>query len=234
MGINKMENLENIDMVEEITKKQKVDCKRHTVNIISNTLSIVILIITIISIILNVYLIQDVLKKNRSIRLNAYNYIDNLVEYEPTLITEISQILVNESVKAVEIETNGKYTGNRVDGKKIGEGTYEWNNGDKYEGEFKDDLMHGKGKLTIVGKGTYEGEFVRGKKSGEGTFKFINGDRYIGEWVDDKMQGSGQYTFANGDYYKGTFANNQFNGSGTYTKDGKSYAGTWKNNEYNK
>lgn len=231
MGINKIEKL---DKVEETNKNEKVDCKKYTVSIVRNTLSVIMLIIAIMSIALNIFLIQDVLKKNRSIRLNAYNYIDNLVEYEPTLITEISQILVNESVKAVEIETNGKYTGNRVDGKKTGEGIYEWNNGDKYEGEFSDDLMHGKGKLTIVGKGTYEGKFVRGKKSGEGTFTFINGDIYKGEWVDDKMQGSGQYTFANGDIYKGTFANDQFNGSGTYTKDGKSYTGTWKNNEYNK
>ena len=99
----------------------------------------------------NILFIQDIVEKNRSIRLNAYNYTDNLVDYEPTLITEISQIITNESIQAVEVETNGKYTGSRVDGKKSGTGKYEWKNGNVYEGEFSDDLMHGTGGSKVKG-----------------------------------------------------------------------------------
>ena len=234
-NIEEIKNEEDNDIEIEITLEDKnIDNKRHTLGIVRNTLSIVVLIVGIISIFLNICFVRDIVEKNRSIRENAYNYIDNLVEYEPSLITEISQIFVNESVQAVEVETNGKYTGSRVDGKKSGTGKYVWNNGDVYEGEFSNDLMHGTGKLTIVGEGTYEGEFVQGKKSGEGTFTFANGDVYKGNWLDDKMEGSGVYTFANGDVYSGAFSNNKFNGTGTYKKNGSSYTGTWKDNVYNK
>lgn len=225
---------EDVIEVENIAGEKNICDKKYKLGIVRNTLSIVILIIAIISILGNILFIQDIVEKNRSIRLNAYNYTDNLVDYEPTLITEISQIITNESIQAVEVETNGKYTGSRVDGKKSGTGKYEWNNGNVYEGEFSDDLMHGTGKLTIVGEGTYEGEFVQGKRSGDGTFTFANGDVYKGDWVDDKMEGSGVYTFANGDVYSGAFSNNKFNGTGTYKKDGSSYTGTWKDNVYNK
>lgn len=240
---NEIENIETVNQINEIendeeeteniTGEENIVDKKHTFGIVRNTLSIVVLIVAIISIFFNVSLVKDIIEKNKTIRLNAYNYTDNLVDYSPTLITEISQVLVDESVQSVETETDGKYTGSRVDGKKSGTGKYVWNNGDVYEGEFSNDLMHGTGKLTIVGQGTYEGEFVQGKKSGEGTFTFANGDVYKGDWVDDKMEGSGEYKFANGDVYKGTFSNNKFNGNGTYKKDGKSYTGTWKDNVYN-
>lgn len=202
--------------------------------IVKNTLMAVILIIATISIFINVFLIEDVVEKNKTIIKNAYSYTDNLLNYEPTEVTEISQAIVGETVQATEVETNGKYTGSRVNGKKYGTGTYVWANGNTYEGEFSDDLMHGKGKLNIIGKGTYEGDFVAGKKSGQGTFVFANGDIYTGSWLDDKMNGDGKYTFVNGDSYSGLFANNMFNGKGTYyVKGGNSYSGTWSNNKYN-
>lgn len=224
---------ENIETLTDEVKR-KSNNNISTINIGKIILIIVVLLIVGLSIGLNIFLLKDIVAKNKIINENAYKYTDNLLDYEPTLVTEIAQTLINESVQAVEIETNGKYTGNRLDGKKTGTGTYVWNNGNIYEGEFSEDLMHGKGKLYIVGKGTYEGEFVEGKKSGQGTFNFTNGDTYKGAWLNDKMEGEGKYTFSNGDIYSGDFSNNMFNGYGTYTKDGKSYSGTWKNNAYNK
>ena len=129
-------------------------------------------------------------------------------------------------------ETNGTYTGERVNGKKQGNAKFEWNDGSVYEGEFSEDKINGNGKLTIAGKGTYEGNFVNGKMNGQGTFTFTNGDIYQGSWEDDKMSGKGIYKFANGEIYEGEFKNNQFNGQGTYTINQKKYSGTWENNEY--
>ena len=223
----------HIKIIKRLKSKGKTGEKVSIFKIIKNTFVFFVLVIAILSIILNVFLIKDVVEKNGIINENAYKYTDNLLEYEPTLVTEIAQAFINESVQAVEVETNGKNTGNRLDGKKTGIGIYVWNNGNIYEGEFKDDLMHGTGKLYIVEKGTYEGEFVEGKKTGEGTFNFSNGDTYKGAWLNDKMEGEGKYTFANGDTYSGDFSNNMFNGYGTYTKNGQSYSGTWKNNAYN-
>jgi len=53
-----------------------------------------------------------------------------------------------------------------------------------YEGEFKDDFLHGRGKMRWSDGRIYEGEW---KKSGMqcGTMKWPNGDFYEGEWNDD-------------------------------------------------
>lgn len=146
----------------------------------------------------------------------------------------INQTEIDKSVALTITETNGKYTGERVDGKKEGTGKYEWNDGTIYEGEFSNDKINGQGKLTIPQKGTYEGTFVNGKRSGQGTYTFTNGDIYQGNWTDDKMSGQGTYTFNNGDTYVGEFSNNKFNGQGTYKKGSNKYTGTWSDNEYKK
>lgn len=146
----------------------------------------------------------------------------------------INQNEIDKSVTLTITETNGKYTGERIEGKKEGRGKYEWNDGSVYEGEFSKDQISGQGKLTIPQKGTYEGTFVNGEKSGQGTYKFVNGDTYQGNWKNDEMSGKGTYIFANGDTYVGEFLNNKFNGQGTYTKGGNKYTGTWSNNEYKK
>lgn len=187
----------------------------------------------IISINTNSKLTDELNSKNDVIKANAYNYVDNVPVVDVLLSGEIDQKIILASLKATENEKNGKFTGQRVNGLKSGDGIYEWNDGSIYEGEFSNDLIEGKGSLTIPERGTYIGNFIAGKKSGTGTFKFANGDSYEGEWKDDKMEGEGKYIFANGDYYTGSFSNNKFNGQGTYRTGGKSYSGIWKNNAYN-
>jgi hypothetical protein len=80
--------------------------------------------------------------------------------------------------------------GNCVDG----QGTYIWEDGEQYSGEWKDDIMHG-----------------------QGTLNFANGDQYIGEWKDDMMHGQGTYTWANGDQYIGEWKDAEQHGQGTTT-----------------
>ena len=149
-------------------------------------------------------------------------------------VESINQKKIEKSIRLTVDETNGTYTGDRVDGKKDGKGKYEWNNGCIYEGEFKDDEINGKGKLTYTNKEIYEGNFDNGKKDGKGKYTFSNGDVYDGEWKEDKLEGNGTYTFSNGEKYVGEFVNNKFNGTGTYTKGKNKYKGTWINNEYQK
>ena len=45
-----------------------------------------------------------------------------------------------------------------------GKGTFTWTDGDKYLGEFKDDIPYGKG-----------------------TFSYANGEKYEGEWKDGEF-----------------------------------------------
>lgn len=160
---------------------------------------------------------------------------------EPQAVNTINNVNVETNTNTEEekssneiTEKYGKYTGDIVDGKKQGNGKFEWNSGAIYEGEFSNNEINGNGKMIIPTVGEYQGSFVNGKRSGKGKYIFTNGDIYDGEWTNDKMNGQGVYTFANGDKYEGQFSNNKFNGTGTYTKDGKQYTGTWKDNEYKK
>ena len=203
--------------------------KKDKLSIVKSILVIVLLTVAIIGIIFNMILIKNVVEKT----LSSYDSTSNL-DNKSTLILDISQNILEELKQVYTIKTQYGYIGPEVNGKKSGVGTYKWKNGNIYEGEFYQDLMHGTGKLTIAGEGTYEGQFVKGKRTGKGTFLFVNGDIYTGEWTNDKMEGDGKYTFANGDYYEGQFSNNKFNGQGTYCKNGVSYTGKWKDNVYNK
>lgn len=65
--------------------------------------------------------------------------------------------------------------------------------GIEYEGEFKNDVPHGKGKKTYVkdlhavtGK-YYEGEFKEGKEHGNGLLTVVNGDIYKVKFNDGKL-----------------------------------------------
>ena len=61
-----------------------------------------------------------------------------------------------------------------------------YNNGFKYEGEWKNGLREGKGiyylnKDNLQGD-RYEGDFIKVQAEGKGISYYSNGDRYIGEY----------------------------------------------------
>ena len=68
-------------------------------------------------------------------------------------------------------------------------GTYIWDNGDKYVGEWKDDKQHGQGTLTYADGNKYVGEYKDGKRHGQGTFTFADGGKEIGSWENDLLNG---------------------------------------------
>ena len=42
----------------------------------------------------------------------------------------------------------------------------------------------------------YEGEYKDDKRNGHGVLTYPDGEQYEGEWKDDKMNGYGVYTYA--------------------------------------
>jgi hypothetical protein len=58
--------------------------------------------------------------------------------------------------------------------------TRNYENGDKYVGEFLNGQLHGKGIYTYANGDKYEGEFIDGKFTGKGTFTFSDGTQYTG------------------------------------------------------
>ena len=122
-------------------------------------------------------------------------------------------------------------------------GTYNWDNGDKYVGEFKDGSFHGQGTHTSADGDKYVGEFKDDLFHGQGTMIFgpdseWAGDKYVGEYKDNERNGQGTYTYANGNKYVGEFRNGGYSGQGTITFGpesewaGDKYVGEFKDGKY--
>ena len=62
--------------------------------------------------------------------------------------------------------------------------------------------------------GIYEGEFRNEIREGKGKMIWNDGDRYEGEWKNDNKNGIGIYYYNNGDKYEGEFKNNAYEGKG--------------------
>lgn len=113
------------------------------------------------------------------------------------------------------------------DGKAIYEG--EWKNNlphgkgyfkdqynNWYRGDFKYGYFWGKGELHVTNMYHYTGEILLSRRHGKGTCQFINpkGESYDGQWREDLMAGLGKYSKGPKFYYYGNMANNYFNGQG--------------------
>jgi len=116
----------------------------------------------------------------------------------------------------------------------VGKGTYEFQNGDKYEGEWRFGERNGQGTYTFADGGKQVGEWKDGVPNGQGTRIFSEGDKYVGEFKDGKRNGQGTYTYADGNKYVGEFKDGKRNGQGTFTwPDGRKYVGEWKDGKEN-
>ena len=99
---------------------------------------------------------------------------------------------------------------------------------DKYVGEFKDGKRNGQGTYTYANGNKYVGEFKDDKRNGQGTFTYANGDKYVGEFKDDKRNGQGTFTYDNGQKYVGFWKNNLKHGEAVFiTADGNQTKQTW-------
>ena len=100
-------------------------------------------------------------------------------------------------------ESGNEYTGELVNNLKEGNGTYKDEDGKNYEGEFKNDMFNGSGKLTCTETfkngeffytEIYEGEFKNNMFNGPGKLTragVYNGhnfeEKYEGYWSDNEL-----------------------------------------------
>lgn len=74
-----------------------------------------------------------------------------------------------------------------------GNGTYLFENGDRYNGSWKKGVANGYGVYEFVNGDVYKGSFKGGLMDGRGTYRYSNDDKYIGAWEDGKMNGRGHF-----------------------------------------
>ncbi len=123
-----------------------------------------------------------------------------------------------------------------------GIGKYRFTNAE-YEGEWKNGLQNGKGKITMTTGDVYEGDFKDGKINGYGEFKSATqGWRYVGNWLNGDFGGKGFYVCPAGNTYDGNYERGHRNGYGIFTYKigssitkavaGDKYIGEWKGDDY--
>ena len=80
-----------------------------------------------------------------------------------------------------------------------------FNNG-YYEGDVNSQReMHGYGTFRWNDGNVYAGEWRKNIREGRGTLVLTEGARYEGEWRDDKREGRGIYTSEDGKIWEGIF-----------------------------
>jgi hypothetical protein len=80
-----------------------------------------------------------------------------------------------------------RYEGDFKDDKMYGKGTYYHAGGSKYDGEWKDDHPHGRGTEFMINEDVFEGEFKKGLKEGKGKLKGKDGSLITGIWKEGKI-----------------------------------------------
>ena len=107
-------------------------------------------------------------------------------------------------------------------------------NGDIYEGEIKNSLFNGKGKMIYKDGSIYEGKFINGEKGNYGKITYDDGSYYSGNFKDELPNGYGEFKWNNGYFYKGNFKDGKIEGEGEIKneKSGSLYKGNFKNNNF--
>jgi hypothetical protein len=77
-----------------------------------------------------------------------------------------------------------------------------YDNGRKYEGEWKHGRWHGQGRLVNPNGDTYEGEFDHDARHGHGCYKWANNNVYEGDFFEDKRQGKVNLFPASSGYFE--------------------------------
>ncbi|OMJ82628.1 hypothetical protein SteCoe_16608 [Stentor coeruleus] len=104
--------------------------------------------------------------------------------------------------------------------------------GDVYEGRWKDDKAHGYGVYIHTDGARYEGNWENDKQHGQGAETWTDGARYEGSYKNGKKEGRGKFSWADGSMYEGEFYDNNIDGVGVYVwGDGRRYEGQWKANK---
>ena len=102
-------------------------------------------------------------------------------------------------IEIKEYENGNKYIGQFVNGKREGYGIMYFANGGKYEGNWKKGLAEGKGIEYYQNGDRFEGGYHEDEEHGQGVYYFKNGDRIMGDYINGKKVGKHVKLSANGE-----------------------------------
>lgn len=118
------------------------------------------------------------------------------------------------------------YDGELRRSKRHGQGELVWASGQRFRGDWVDDVPTGKGTLTFANGNVWEGQVARGVPNGEGRMRYASGDVYQGLMRDGAAHGLGVYTWAGGQRINGNWVAGQPQGKAVMRfADGNEYEG---------
>jgi len=80
------------------------------------------------------------------------------------------------------------YSGETIDGKRHGEGTWIRPDGTRYKGQWDNDRPHGQGTIIWPDGKKYTGQWKNGKRHGRGVEIYPDGKKIEGEWVEGELR----------------------------------------------
>jgi len=80
----------------------------------------------------------------------------------------------------------------------------------RYEGDLKQGVISGRGKLSTPDGATYDGDWVDGKPDGYGKYNAPDGSSFVGGWTAGKQDGPGTYRDSAGEVLSGDWKNGKF------------------------
>ena len=102
-------------------------------------------------------------------------------------------------IEIKEYENGNKYIGQFVNGKREGYGIMYFSKGGKYEGHWKNGLAEGKGIEYYQNGDRFEGDYHEDEEHGQGVYYFKNGDRIMGDYINGEKVGTHVKLSANGE-----------------------------------
>ena len=107
-------------------------------------------------------------------------------------------------------------------------GTFKFNDGSYYSGDWENGIMHGYGMMHYADGGIYYGNWSNNLRHGEGDMTYSNRTTYIGNWKYDKLNGYGSRSMENGTIYDGDWLDDVEHGHGILTNTlGTKFAQTY-------
>ena len=166
---------------------------------------------------------------------NEYNELERQIKKKSNYMMENIKNMKEElsnikNIKKIKCP-DGIYYGQTIEGDFNGLGTFENDDGRKYEGEFLNNDRDGIGIYTDEGL-VYYGEYRNDERCGFGIEKNRFdpfGTRYDGGWSDNGLTGTGLLFYEDGRIYIGSLVKAQLDGKGKMVfRDGSYYIGDFK------
>jgi hypothetical protein len=126
-----------------------------------------------------------------------------------------------------------KYRGQFRQGQRHGYGIQIWRH-KTYDGEWKNNAMEGRGKLTWNNGAVYTGQVRYNRYHGNGCYMDQAGNKFVGHWQSGVKEGNGVQFWRDGSRYTGSFLHGRRHGYGRMSQsDGSLYCGGWKDGKRN-